>query len=140
MADQHEKPLGSPEKIQVLFKEYDALRSGITGRTNNGYQLWGIGAALLTFLMSRPIDWKFWTLISLFVVVFSLFSWTTYRDIQKAAERLRQLESEINGLAGVELLQWETLWGSGVTGFLGRARPLNQHPARTAHGSPSRVR
>ena len=138
MADQPEKLLGAQEKIQVLFKEYDALRSGIIGRTNNGYQLWGIGAALLTFLMSRPIDWKFWVLISLFVVVFSLFSWTTYRDINKAAERLRQIESEINELADAPLLQWETRWGSGVTGFLGKARPLKQYPAYSTDASLSR--
>lgn len=117
----------------MLFKEYEALRSGILGRTNNGYQLWGIGAALLTFLISRPLDWKFWTLMGLFVAVFSLFSWTTVRDIKKAAERLRELENDINKLAGDELLQWETRWGSGVTGFFGRARPLRRNPTPSKH-------
>jgi hypothetical protein len=126
MADQHEESVGAHERIQVLFKEYDALRSSIIGRTSNGYQLWGIGAALLTYLMSRPIDLKFWLLMVLFGLVFGAFSWTTIRDINKAAERLRELESSINGLAGGELLQWETRWGSGVTGYLGRARPLKQ--------------
>ena len=80
----------------MLFKEYDALRSSILGRTSNGYQLWGIGAALLAFLMSRPIDVKFWILMGLFGIVFGMFSWTTFRDINKAAERLRELESSIN--------------------------------------------
>jgi hypothetical protein len=137
MAGQHEQSLGAQEKIQVLFKEYDALRSSILGRTNNGYQLWGIGAALLTFLISRPIDVKFWILMSLFGIVFSIFSWTTYRDINKAAERLRQLESRINRLAGDELLQWETRWGSGVTGFFGRARPLKSQAPPSDRQTPS---
>jgi hypothetical protein len=122
------------EKIQVLFKEYEALRSGILGRTNNGYQLWAIGAALLTFLMSRPLDVKFWILMSIFTVVFSLFSWTTFRDINKAAERLREIEGSINLLAGDELLQWETRWGSGVTGFFGKARPLKLRTPQRRHG------
>jgi hypothetical protein len=56
-------------------------------------QLWGIGGALLTFLMSRPIDVKFWILMGLFGIVFGMFSWTTFRDINKVAERLRELES-----------------------------------------------
>ena len=139
MDDQRGQSLGAQEKLQVLFKEYDALRTGILGRTNNGYQLWGIGAALLTFLISRPIDRKFWALIILFALVFSLFSWTTYRDIKKAAERLRELESSINDLAGDELLQWETRWGSGVTGFFGRARPLKQSTPRLKHHTSSRA-
>jgi hypothetical protein len=119
MIHQNEQPVDVQQKIQVLFKEYEALRSSILGRTNNGYQLWGIGAALLTFLMSRPADFRFWLLISLFVVIFSLFSFITVLEIEKAAKRLREVEANINGLAGDELLQWETRRGSGLKGFLG---------------------
>jgi hypothetical protein len=124
MTDIQRHAMGPQEMVQVLFKEYDALRTQILGRTNNGYQLWAIGAVLLTWLMSRPIDAKFWAIIGLFVVVFSLFSWTTVRDIQKAAHRLRELEAQINDLAGAPLLEWENLWGSAVTGYFGRARPI----------------
>ncbi len=105
------------DPISILFKEYDALRSEIQGRTNNGYQLWAIGAAVLTWLVSRPIDSKFWILLALFVLVFSIASWTAFRDINKASVRLRELENQINALAGQHLLEWESRWGSAVRGY-----------------------
>jgi len=48
--------------------------------------------------------------------------WVTYRDIVKAAARIRELEKDINVRAGEDLLVWETFWGGAVTGFLGRAK------------------
>jgi hypothetical protein len=118
------------DKVQILFKEYDALRAQILARTSNSYQLWAIGAAIITWLLSRPVNSMFWILLTPFVVIFSLFSWTARRDINKAAERLRELEREINDLASADLLQWELRWGSAVTGYLGAARPLRTSRAR----------
>ena len=114
---------GSRDKIGVLFKEYDALRVEIQNRTNHGYQLWGIGAGVLALIVSRPLDLRFWILSGLFLVVFLLASWTSVRDIIKAAKRIRELEDQINHLAGVTLLEWEHRWGSAVTGFW-RTRPV----------------
>jgi hypothetical protein len=37
---------------------------------------------------------------------------------------LRELEEEINGLAGQRLLKWETLWSAVVVGYLCGTAPL----------------
>jgi hypothetical protein len=116
------------EAIAILFKEYDTLRAEILNRTNNGYQLIGIGAALgaglLTWFGAHGVDRMFWISGASFVLVFAAFTWAMHRDISFAAGRLRQLESEINRLAGAELLQWETRWGGATSGWIKRKRPV----------------
>jgi len=44
------------DPIQILFKEYDTLRSEIITRTNCGYQLLALGAGALAWLASRPLN------------------------------------------------------------------------------------
>jgi hypothetical protein len=111
------------EKIEILFKEYDTLRTEIMTRTNNGYQLSAIAAGAMTWLISRPIDIRFWIASTLAAVVFSLFYVLIMRDINKFAARIRELEGEINALSGADLLEWETHWGGAAAGHLGPAHP-----------------
>jgi hypothetical protein len=51
------------EPISILFKEYDALRTEVLGRTSHGHQIGAIGAVVLTWLLARPIDAKFWMIL-----------------------------------------------------------------------------
>ena len=122
MADQNDV-LNTQGKIQILLHEYASLRTEIFHRTGHLFQLLTVGGALFLWLASRPIDLRFWISLAAAVVVVSLFCWLIHRDIEKAAERLRQLEEDINRRAGEELLVWETHWGGATTGYWGKARP-----------------
>ncbi|MBC7783005.1 MAG: hypothetical protein H7144_04125 [Burkholderiales bacterium] len=125
-------PFKEEEKIRILLYEYAGLRSEITNRTNNGFQMLTVGGAVVIWLLSRVqdarsllTDWPFWTCIAASVISIGLGSWFTIRDINKAAMRLREIEADINRRAGEpNLLQWETRWSSMMTGFWGRSRPI----------------
>jgi len=121
------------DKISILFKEYDTLRTEAISRGSSRYQVIGLGVAVLTWLLSRPFDTMFFVSLATVLTVFLLLSHTAIRDIDFIARRLRELESEINECAGSKLLKWETHWGGGVTGFLWRQLPRakeKKHPAR----------
>ena len=122
MADQNDG-LNTQGKVQILLHEYASLRTEIFHRTGHLLQLITVGGALFLWLMSRPIDRRFWISLIAAVVVVGLFSWFIHRDIEKAAERLRQLEKDINKRAGEDLLVWETHWGGAVRGYFGKSRP-----------------
>jgi hypothetical protein len=51
-------------QIQILLNEYNALRAEITNRTANGFQLVGIGFAILALLLSqiKIESGKLWTI------------------------------------------------------------------------------
>ncbi len=120
------------EFITILFKEYESLRKEIEARTNNGYQLWPVAGVVLGYLLSRPFDGKSWLILAISIVVFAVASWTIFRDIEKAAERVREIERHINELAGQELLVWERCWGTAVTGFF-RTRPMWNPPPKISN-------
>ena len=113
--------------VEVLFKEYDTLRAEIISRTNNAVQLGtafaALGFGILTWSVSRSnittlqgIITLGGVILALSVVYVILNQWLIQLDINNAAARLRELESEINALCGLELLKWETHWGGAVTG------------------------
>jgi hypothetical protein len=115
------------DKVQILLKEYDALRGEITSRGNNMYQLIaicaGIGAALISWLAPRGLNAMGWTVLVSTTLLFAWLFIALDRDIKHAAARVRELEAAINELSGTELLQWETYWGGAVSGILRRTRP-----------------
>jgi peptidoglycan/LPS O-acetylase OafA/YrhL len=119
-----ENEVNAQGKIQILLEEYSSLRTEILQRSGHMYQLLGVGGAMFLWLTGRTnIDLRFWISLAVLLAVMLLFGWLLHRDIEKAAERLRQLELDINNRAGEELLVWERHWGGSVTGYLGRARP-----------------
>jgi sulfite exporter TauE/SafE len=111
------------EPISILFKEYDALRTEVLGRTSHGHKIGAIGAVVLTWLLARPIDAKFWMILVAVSIVFLTAAWMTFRDINKASAKLKELEQEINSLAGARLLQWESYWGSATMGYFSWGPP-----------------
>ena len=110
------------QQIEILFKEYDTLRNEIVARTNNGYQLLTIGgvlsAGLIGWLSQHRFDRTLWLVLSIFAVVLLVSAALLVGDIRMLGLRLQELESEINKLAGAELLKWERTWGGGVLGDL----------------------
>jgi predicted outer membrane lipoprotein len=99
------------EQIQILFKEYDTLRTEIISRTEIGYKLWGFGGAAAAWLITQYNEQYFLATLILLASVFGILTMMWYRDVNNMARRVRAIESAINELAGVEdLLQWETKW------------------------------
>ena len=114
------EPLDNKDKIQILLHEYGTLRTEIIHRTNNLYQLLAVGGALFVWLLGHAIDRKFWISLAVTLPLLFLGFWVIRRYMNKAAERLREIEKTVNSLAGVELLVWETLWAGAVTGYFAR--------------------
>ena len=108
------------EPIQILFKEYDSLRSEIVARTNNGYQLIAVGAGALAWLASRPVNGMLFVSIGIILVALLAFVGAWWRDTYMCSCRVKELEHEINALAGRELLKWETHWTGGPIAFISR--------------------
>ncbi len=133
MFDFSSSTFSEKERVVILFKEYDTLRSEAISRTSGGYQLVGIlaalAAALLAWLSSHPVDYIRWVAFACFLVIAFCFAFVTYRDINMIAARLREIESEVNqAVGGREILKWESRWGSVSTGWVWRTGPKS-----TAH-------
>ncbi|MGA2542308.1 MAG: hypothetical protein ABSG78_12205 [Verrucomicrobiota bacterium] len=111
------------DKISILLHEYDTLRQEILARTNHGWQLIAVGAALFVWLIQAKPDSNFWVGFVAVVLAILLGAWTTFGNIAKVAKRVEELEREINFRAGEELLVWEMRHGGGLTGFVRRLRP-----------------
>jgi hypothetical protein len=110
--------LGQKERIQILLSEYGALRSEINSRSGYGFQMTAIAAAAITWFAQQAISAASWerslVLIAAIAVIAAALNlgWRVNgRDIWRAADRVRELENEINSRAGEQLLVWETLWG-----------------------------
>jgi hypothetical protein len=98
------------QRIEILFKEYDALRTEIIARTGNIYQLVSIGGGLLAGLLAwhhlLKSDLALWLLLLLVVPGILAFVLTLV-DLNRASGRLQELEQEINEMAGADLLKCE---------------------------------
>jgi len=108
------------DHIQILFKEYDSLRAEIIARTNVGYQLLGLGAGALAWLLSRPINQVFVFSLVIIGIAMIIFVGVWWRDTYMCSCRIKEIEKEINTLAGAALLKWETGWTGGPFSWITR--------------------
>jgi hypothetical protein len=115
-------PEGNIQRINILLKEYDTLRSELLQRTAEGFALVGVpagSAGWLAWLLSQTIERHYYisaaatVMIICFVIVGSKF---VFAQIRRCAERLQRIEKRINFLAQDHLLEWESRWGMGATG------------------------
>ncbi len=117
MFDYASATFSAKERIGILFKEYDTLRSEIIARTSGGYQLIGISTILFTaalsWLGSKGIGPTFWVVFALFLGVPVVFRRVTRRQVLRIAGRVREIENTINALAGTDDLKWERFYGWG---------------------------
>jgi len=71
----------------------------------------------------------FFVSLAVLGAAFWILSYEMRRDIGMQCDRLRELEGHINGLAGRQLLEWESRWGSRITGSIWRKRPKKLTPS-----------
>jgi hypothetical protein len=148
-------------KIQVLLAEHATLRAEIVARIGHVYQLIGAGATVLTVLLitlnpfrlrflgkvasgtdRRRSQILFFSMAALFL---SIFAWATLsyvRDANRIAQRVREIELDVNDRLKEDLLVWENLWGDSSTGFWWWSGPLPRSrlagakpPSRTYRGA-----
>lgn len=104
------------DAIEILFKEYDALRQSIEFYTDKAYQLISIGGTLViaagAFLTSHQPHWRFYVASAIVIACFTRFLYTSGKEVKAAARRLKVIEAKINRRAGERLLEWETSYGA----------------------------
>lgn len=97
------------DKISVLMQEYATLRAEILVRIRIGFQLIAVAIAVVGLLLNANTVGPSKTILAfacgavLLTAIYCIFDGTT-----RIAARLRELEQEVNGRAGEELLKWET--------------------------------
>ncbi|MGC2778219.1 MAG: hypothetical protein WA418_21540 [Bradyrhizobium sp.] len=130
-------------KITILLAEYNTLRSEAIARGGHFYQTIAIGGTALSLIVSASASWLtnaekmshvysqvsialIVTAVAIAGVVLGVLLWLIQRDLKKCAERIQELEIDVNERAGEDLLIWENLWGGSETGYWGSARPLRR--------------
>jgi len=106
------------DKIDILFREYDTLRAEIMARSGHTIHLYGICAIVIGWLITQPFNFKLLGGFLFVVAALFLIFKAIWRDINKAAAKLRELERCINLLVGEELLTWEQKCGGSITGYV----------------------
>jgi hypothetical protein len=106
--------LSPKDKIDILLKEYDTLRSEIINRIWSRFIVTGLLFAVVPLVSDKAGAPPLLSLMSLGVVLTGMW-WLVSRGIQSCGRRLCELEQQINTLAGDKLLQWETKLRKDVT-------------------------
>lgn len=112
-------PDGNLQRINILLKEYDTLRSELQQRTAAGFALVGIVVAAAGWSLSQTLARHYYTsAVVVFLIVCFLFFGPRFINVQirRCAERVQRIEKRINFLAQDQLLEWESRWGMGATG------------------------
>jgi hypothetical protein len=112
-------PEANLQRINILLKEYDTLRSEILQRTAAGFALPAIVTAIAGWLLSRIIEHHYYTstvIVLLGVIALAVGPRFMNIQIRRCATRVQQIEERVNFLAQDHLLEWESRWGMGATG------------------------
>lgn len=96
-------------RIEILFKDYDTLRAEILARIASAFGLWSVaGGAVAVWAATQSSGWS--SRCAAVIAIFILGSLWAFNECatRRCARRVAQIEDQINGLSGHELLQWET--------------------------------
>ena len=99
--------------MEILFKEYDTWCTEIIARQSGGYQLMLIAGAVFGWFLSHANGRRSWLVFGALTVLFISLVYRAIKDVAMISGRLQELETEINHLAGAELLTWEHRCGWG---------------------------
>ena len=98
------------QKIEILLKEYDTLRTEMNERFRQRFQFVTIFGAVGAFALFTKQDFIGYQKVCLAltpIVLCTVWFWIGHL-IAKASRRIAQIETEINSLAKTKLLCWET--------------------------------
>ncbi len=128
------QPIAPFEKIQILLAEYATLRDEVLQRDSSLNQFIVIGGATVVAIVAAVGTMAAYKISALWLgvsfvgllgtdalLVFVGFKMVEF-DVLRIAERLLELESAINELAGEQLLAWETTRGIALQGYRYRGR------------------
>jgi hypothetical protein len=130
-------------KINVLLAEYNTLRGEAIARSGHRFNLMAIGVAAATFFVGSLLIWidrvraqplpERGVSALLLATVFiggAWFFWYVSRkswaELEKAVNRVREIELQINELSGEDLLVWENLHGGAKIGYSVNAKRLER--------------
>jgi hypothetical protein len=113
MSEAQVQPLDSKSKIDILLKEYEALRGEILNRINNRWAITGyvIAAVALMASLSELPGVQVLTIASGSVGALVVLWWGSWCLTRRFGLRIAEIEHQINHLAGEVLLVWETRLG-----------------------------
>jgi hypothetical protein len=105
------QPFPAVEKARILMQEYTALRTELTHRTNNWFQLMTVAGALVVFLLSRageaialgvPVwrDWPFGVCILVAIILLGIGCRFILRATRRATSRINEIVRIVNELSG----------------------------------------
>jgi hypothetical protein len=99
----------SKTKVDVLFKEYDALRAEINERIRGGFGMQTVVVAGVAVWVQWPgRSWKAFGAAILILML--LWIWNE-RAIWHCRRRLKETENQINQEVGEPLLKWTSKGG-----------------------------
>jgi hypothetical protein len=95
--------------VEVVLHEYDSLREEVLSRMNSRFQLLGLVSIAGTLLgVSGLSNHWHWVLVIVIAALILLGLWLYFGFvIKRCAERLRQIEEEVNGILDRQALKWE---------------------------------
>jgi hypothetical protein len=95
--------------IDIVLHEYDSLRAEIVSRMDARFQLIGFLAIVATLLGTTDISNLSRTLLVIAALILFACVWFLFGFyIKRCAERLREIEEEVNKKLGDDVLVWES--------------------------------
>jgi len=97
------------DKVQILLKEYDSLRTEILQRIGHRFAFLSFIGALGAYAFFASRDLSVYQTVVLIISVLALFGvwWQLGNLIARCSKRIAAIEKAINSFAGEPLLRWE---------------------------------
>ena len=100
---------GQGGEIEVILHEYDSLRAEIVSRTDSRFQLIGFLGLAATLLGITGLSASARVILIVAALIVFIGIWVYFGlYIKRCAERLREIEDEVNGKLGRPVLVWES--------------------------------
>lgn len=128
MTDITEWKASPRDKIDILLAEYETLRYELVHRSGLQGQTLGAAAAALAAIVVYGMTSEDYCTTGYLVALVLVFGFLVIRylhlDICMQADRVKQIESSVNQLAGETLMRWESKFGIDQIGYLRRFRDI----------------
>jgi hypothetical protein len=104
--------MDAKDKIAIILEEYKTLRAEILQRTSMLNQIYAVTGTIAAGVLGAMVQYgaiAAGVAMLLALAMLAIFAtWLLDHEIRVVATRIRQIETEINGLAESRLLVWET--------------------------------